>query len=176
MEARFPDSKRTYTHLKDMDICGADINVVHVNMAKEHLDVWEALIVRRKNPLAQAMAMGWGTSFLLVTRQLTLDDAVRRVCERIGIKGRAIVWEHAEPCMDVDKPNQLELLREDLAEQQRKSLAREKAAARRAKAAKPAKAVAKRSNGAKKTAAVKAVRPGLKTPAKLKTPSKAKIK
>jgi len=47
-----------------------------------------------------------------------LDDAIRRVCERIGIQGRAIVWPYAEPCMDIDKPNQLELLREDLAKQQ----------------------------------------------------------
>jgi len=126
MEARFPDSKRTFTHLKDMDVCGADMNVVHVNMAKEHLDVWEALIVRRKNPVSQAVVMGLVTSFLLVTRQLTLDDAVSRVCDRIGIKGRAIVWPYAEACMDVDKPHQLEMLRADLAKGQRKSVERSK--------------------------------------------------
>jgi GTP:adenosylcobinamide-phosphate guanylyltransferase len=119
MESRFPGSKRTYTHLKDMDVCGADMNVVHVRMASEHLDVWEALIVNRKNPVAQAMVMGWITSFLLVTRQLTLDNAVARVCQRIGIKGRAIVWPYAEPCMDVDKPHQLQLLRADLKSQQK---------------------------------------------------------
>jgi hypothetical protein len=177
MEARFPDSKRTYTHLKDMDVCGADINVTHVRMATEHLDMWESLIGSRKNPLKQAGIIGLGTLLALLTRRLTLEDALTRVCDRIGIKGRAIIWQHAEPCMDVDKPSQLELLREDLAEQQRKSLAREKAAARRAKAAKPAQPVAKRANGVKKTtAAVKAVKPRLKAPAKLKTPAKVKIK
>jgi hypothetical protein len=118
MEARFPGSKRTYTPLKDMKVCGADINVVHVNMAKEHLDVWESLIVNRKNPFKQAMTMGWGTFTLLALGRLTLDDAVQRVCERIGIEGRAILWPYAEPCMDIDKPSQLELLREDLARQQ----------------------------------------------------------
>ena len=118
MEARFPNSKRTYTPLKDMKVCGADMNVVHVNMAKEHLDVWESLIVNRKNPFKQAMIMGWGTFIPLALGRLTLDDAVRRVCDHIGIQGRAIVWPYAEPCMDVDKPNQLELLREDLTKQQ----------------------------------------------------------
>ena len=39
MEARFPDSKRTFTHLKDMDVCGADMNITHVRMATEHLDM-----------------------------------------------------------------------------------------------------------------------------------------
>ena len=118
MEARFPGSKRTYTHLKGMDVCGADINVTHVRMATEHLDMWESLIGSRKNPLKQASIIGFGTLLALFTRRLTLEDAVRRVCDRIGVKGRAIVWPYAEPCMDVDKPNQLELLREDLARQQ----------------------------------------------------------
>jgi molybdopterin-guanine dinucleotide biosynthesis protein A len=130
MEARFPNSKRTYTKLKDMEVCGADINISHVRMATEHLDMWEQLIGGRKSPLKQAGIIGFSTLFSLLTRQLTFDDAVARVCKRIGIKGRAILWPHAEACMDVDKPHQLELLREDLARQQR----REKAKAARARA------------------------------------------
>jgi len=118
MEARFPSSKRTYTHLKDMDVCGADVNITHVRMASEHLDMWESLIGSRKSPLKQASIIGFGTLLALFTRRLTLEDAVTRVGDRIGIKGRAIVWPYAEPCMDVDKPNQLELMREDLAWQQ----------------------------------------------------------
>jgi GTP:adenosylcobinamide-phosphate guanylyltransferase len=118
MEARFPGSKRTYTHLKDMDVCGADMNLTHVRMTTEHLDMWESLIGSRKSPLKQAGIIGFGTLFALFTRRLTLEDAVQRVSDRIGIKGRAIVWPYAEPCMDIDKPGQLELLREDLEKQQ----------------------------------------------------------
>ncbi len=117
MEKRYPDSKRTFTHLKDMDVCGADINMSHVRMATEHLDMWESLIGNRKSPLKQARIIGLGTLFALFTRRLTLNDAVQRVCNRIGIRGRAIVWPYAEACMDVDKPHQLELMREDLAKQ-----------------------------------------------------------
>ena len=121
MDKRFPNSKRTYTHLKDMDVCGADMNLTHVRMATEHLDMWEELIGNRKSPLKQARIIGLGTLLALFTRRLTLDDAIRRVCGRIGIQGRAIIWPYAEPCMDVDKPHQLELLREDLARQQSQS-------------------------------------------------------
>jgi GTP:adenosylcobinamide-phosphate guanylyltransferase len=139
MEARFPDSKRTFTHLKDMDVCGADINVTHVRMATEHLDMWESLIGSRKSPLRQASLIGFGTLFALFTRRLTLEDAVRRVCERLGVKGRAIVWPHAEPCMDVDKPSQLELLRADLARQQSEAASKPRKTVRKpaAKTAKP---------------------------------------
>jgi len=155
MEARFPGSKRTYTHLKDMDVCGADINLTHVRMATEHLDIWESLIGSRKSPLKQAGIIGFGTLFALFTRRLTLEDAVKRVCDRIGIKGRAMVWPYAEPCMDIDKPSQLELLREDLEKQQEQAAMKPKRVVKnttkKTAAPKPAtKAVKKTTSRAKK--------------------------
>ncbi len=123
MESRFPTSKRTYTKLKDMEVCGADINLIHVSMATEHLDTWEKLIGSRKSPLASAAVIGFDTLFQLFTRQFTLQGLVERASERIGIKGRVLIWDRAEPCMDVDKPHQLEIMREDLALQKKKEAA-----------------------------------------------------
>lgn len=119
MEARYPESRRTYTKLKDIELCGADINITRISAIKEHLDTWEALIGNRKSPMRQAGIIGLDTLFQLATRQFTLEALVERASQRIGIKGRAIVWERAEPCMDVDKPHQLELMRNDLSRQQR---------------------------------------------------------
>jgi hypothetical protein len=121
MEKRFPGSNRTYTKLKDIELCGADINISHVRMATEHLEMWESLIGSRKNPFKQAGIIGLGTLWKVFTKSLTLDELAATVSERIGIKGRAIVWSQAEPCMDVDKPHQLELLTEDLIKQQKKA-------------------------------------------------------
>jgi GTP:adenosylcobinamide-phosphate guanylyltransferase len=169
MEARFPDSRRTYTHLKDMDVCGADMNVTHVRMATEHLDMWESLIGTRKSPLKQASLIGFGTLFALFTRRLTLEDAVQRVCERIGVKGRAIVWPYAEPCMDVDKPSQLELVRADLERQQSQPVVMAKRTVKpkttRTSKPKPAAKTArvkKSTNGSKKASALKVSKTKLK--------------
>ncbi len=151
MEARYPSSNRTYTKLKDIELCGADVNIARIRIVKEHLDTWEALIGNRKSPLRQAAVIGFDTLFQLATRQFTLDALVERACQRIGIKGRAIVWDRAEPCMDVDKPHQLELMREDLARPQRKTV-------------KPA--VSKRGSGPSKPArkaSVPAKKAGVKT-------------
>jgi topoisomerase IA-like protein len=98
--------------------------------------MWEQLIGSRKSPLRQAGIIGWGTLFALFLRRLTLEDAVRRVSERIGIKGRAIVWSQAEPCMDVDKPHQLELLRDDLAKGQAKPATKRRTSTSKSKAVK----------------------------------------
>ena len=95
MEARFPTSNRTYTKLSDMEVCGADINVIHVNQVTQHLDTWEALIGNRKSPLRQAGVIGLDTLYQLWRRQFTLQELVERASERIGIKGRTIIWYRA---------------------------------------------------------------------------------
>jgi len=116
MEARYPGSNRTYTKIKGIELCGADMHIAHVSMAMDpdHLAMWEDLIGKRKSPLKQAATIGFGTLIRVATRSITLDELVVTVTKRIGITGRPIVWEHAEPGMDVDKPHQLELLREDM--------------------------------------------------------------
>jgi molybdopterin-guanine dinucleotide biosynthesis protein A len=150
MEARFPASRRTYTKLKDIEVCGADINVTHVRMATEHLDTWEQLIGNRKSPFRQAAIIGLDTAFKYLTRQFTLHELVERVCERIGIRGRAIIWDRAEPCMDVDKPHQLELMRDDFARRMRQTAAAVKKPASGKKAVK-AKPAGKKKTGKAKT-------------------------
>jgi GTP:adenosylcobinamide-phosphate guanylyltransferase len=173
MEARFSGSKRTYTKLKDIELCGADMHVSHVSMATEHLDLWEQLIGNRKNPLKQASIIGLGIFFQVFTRSITLDDLVIKVSNRIGIKGRAIQFPYAEPCMDVDKPHQLEMLREDLVKQQRKSAAKARGPAKTTASSKNAtskteKPASKGSSGAKKVAALAATRTLVKPKAKPK--------
>lgn len=119
MEKRYPGSNRTFTKLADMQVCGADIHIAHKNMATdpEHLAMWEKLIGKRKSPLKQATAIGISTLILLMMRRLTLEDAIQRVTKRLKITGQAIIWNHAEPAMDVDKPHQLEILRADMAQE-----------------------------------------------------------
>ena len=157
MEKRFPGSKRTYTKLKDIELCGADINITHVRMATEHLDMWESLIGSRKTPLKQAGTIGLGLLWQVFTRSITLDELAAKISKRIGIKGRAIIWPHAEPCMDVDKPHQLELLREDLAKQQKKEgVKKAKPANSKKPAAKSAKSKTAKPTNTKTTATIKA--------------------
>ena len=116
MEARYPGSNRTFTKLKDMELCGADIHIAHHTMTTdpEHLAIWDVLIGKRKQPMKQAATVGLWTLVLLLLGRLTLADAVKRASDKLGIRARALIWDHAEAAMDVDKPHQLELLRADL--------------------------------------------------------------
>jgi GTP:adenosylcobinamide-phosphate guanylyltransferase len=150
MEARFPDSKRTFTRLKDIELCGGDMHITHVRMAAaENLDLWEQLIGNRKSPLRQARIIGLDIFFQVGFHTITLSDLETKVVSRLArkvreMKGRAIRYPFAEPAMDVDKPHQFELLRADLAKQQRKAQPKRKSAPKKMKKASAVKKVAAR--------------------------------
>ena len=117
MEARYPSSRRTYTKIKGMQVCGADMNVVRTSVASMNTEIWEKLIASRKNPLKQAAIIGFDTLFLTLLGVISLDTAVTKATSRLHMTGQAIICPYAEVGMDVDKPNQLEIMRTDLAKQ-----------------------------------------------------------
>ena len=110
METRFPGSKRSFIRLKDMEVCGADMNMVRTSVVTGRDEFWDNLIAARKNPIKQASLIGFDTLFLLLMRRLTIKKMVQVVADRIGLKGRALICPYAEVGMDVDKPFQYEIL------------------------------------------------------------------
>jgi GTP:adenosylcobinamide-phosphate guanylyltransferase len=122
MEKRFPGSKRTWTKLKDMEVCGGDINVGSLKLLTEdETAIWEKITASRKNVLKQAALIGYDTAFLLLTGRLSLEKAEANIMDRLKITGKAIVCPYAEVGMDVDKPHQLEIMRADLKKRLRKA-------------------------------------------------------
>ncbi|MDX1600556.1 MAG: NTP transferase domain-containing protein [Anaerolineales bacterium] len=110
METRFPDARRSYVRLRDVEICGGDINMIHTRMEVD-TDIWDRLIGARKNALRQASVLGFDTLVLLLLRRLTLEQTLEKVAGRLSLKGRVHLSPHAEVAMDLDKPEHLEILR-----------------------------------------------------------------
>jgi hypothetical protein len=115
MEARYPGSRRTYIHLKGLQVCGGDMNAIRISLASGDNPLWERLIEARKSPLRLAALIGYDTLFLVLLRRLSVQEAELAVSRKMGFRGRAILCPYAEMGMDVDKPFQLEIMREDLA-------------------------------------------------------------
>jgi GTP:adenosylcobinamide-phosphate guanylyltransferase len=122
MEKRYPGCKRTWTHLKDLEVCGGDMNMGRVSLLlSEETDIWEKITDARKSPMKQAALVGFDTAFLLLTGQLSLEKAETNIMKRLNITGKAILCPYAEVGMDVDKLFQLEIMREDLKKRQKKA-------------------------------------------------------
>lgn len=113
MEARFPGSRRTYTRLRGMQVCGGDINVAHVRLVNNR-DFIEKLTTARKSPLKMASILGWEILGLFLTRQLTMEHASRLIGRNLGIAAHFTLCPYAEMGMDIDKPHQFGMLRDDL--------------------------------------------------------------
>ncbi len=116
MEARYPGSRRSYVKLRGAEVCGGDMNVLRARLVLSKVELWDRIVDSRKNAMKQAALIGFDTLLLVLLRLITLDQAVGRVCKRLGLKGRAIVCPYAEIGMDVDKPFQLEIMRADFAD------------------------------------------------------------
>lgn len=114
MESRFPGSRRSYVRLKDVEVCGGDVNIARTSKVMSEGGIWEQLIASRKNALKQAALLGFDTLFLLLFHAITLEGAIKKVTRRLNISGRALVCPYAEVGMDVDKPHQLEIVRADI--------------------------------------------------------------
>ena len=129
MEERYPGCRRTWTHLKGLEVCGADMNMGRLSLLlSDDTEIWRKITDARKSPVKQAMLVGFDTAFLLLTGQLTLEKAEENIMERLNITGKAILCPYAEIGMDVDKLFQLEIMREDLKIQLRKAARRSKKA------------------------------------------------
>jgi CTP:molybdopterin cytidylyltransferase MocA len=114
-ETRFPGSKRTFIRLKDISFSGANLFWFAGARAKGLADFWRGLEANRKNPLAMARAIGVFTALSYLSGSMTkarLEDTLRK---RTKVGVRLIPLPAAEAAIDVDKPQDLELVRKILA-------------------------------------------------------------
>lgn len=114
MEARFPGSRRTFTRLRNVAFCGGDIHLVQVRLLETSTDFWEAVAQARKAPWRVARLVGIGTLVKLLLRRLTLAEAEAAATRILGGPCCAVINPHAELGMDVDKPEQVAMLRREL--------------------------------------------------------------
>jgi CTP:molybdopterin cytidylyltransferase MocA len=113
MDRVFPGSRRSFTPLKGSEVCGGDLNGLRASVAGNEA-LWNELYATRKNAFKQASLLGFDLFLLAAFRRLTLEDAARLGSRRLGLKAHVTLCPYAEIGMDVDKPHQLEMVRQHL--------------------------------------------------------------
>ena len=114
MEARFPESRRSYIHLIEGDFAGGDVFLVRPGINASHRDLLQELASARKSVLRQARMVGLRIFLKLILRRLSLDEGVQRLSQVLNIRARVMPFPHPEVGMDVDKPFQLEIVRAEI--------------------------------------------------------------
>jgi CTP:molybdopterin cytidylyltransferase MocA len=115
LRQRFPESKRTWIHLRGESWSGANLFLFRTPQARRVADFWVRAERHRKRPWRLASAIGPGLLLRFLLRRLDLDAALARVGERIGarIEGLPLPWPEA--AIDVDRPSDLALAEQLLA-------------------------------------------------------------
>lgn len=110
MEGRFPSTRRTYGTLRDGTFTGGNLFVVDWTVLEREAPTAEALIRARKNPLKMAQTLGLGFLLGLVLGRLTIAQLEAHVSRKFRVTARAMVVPWPEIGIDVDKPEDLELV------------------------------------------------------------------
>lgn len=116
IEARFPEAKRTYLRFRDGAFSGANLFLFHTPNAARAANFWRRVESERKRPWRIARAFGFGTLLLFLARRLDLDAAMIRASNVIEARVQAVLMDIAEAAVDVDKIEDLELVRRILKE------------------------------------------------------------
>jgi CTP:molybdopterin cytidylyltransferase MocA len=114
-EARFPNSRRTFIRLKDIHFSGANLFWFAGARAKGLADFWRRLEAKRKNPAAMAREIGLFTALSYLAGQMTKDGLERTIRRKTKVEARLVPLQTPEAAIDVDKPEDLVLVRSILA-------------------------------------------------------------
>ena len=116
IEARFPETRRTYLRFHGEAYSGANLFLFRTPAARGAALFWQRVEGLRKRPWRIARAFGLRNLLRFVMRRLTLAEGFVRVSQVLGIRVEAIPLPQAEAAVDVDKLDDLLLVRKILAE------------------------------------------------------------
>ncbi len=116
VQAAAPQTKRTYLRFQDGRYSGCNLFLLRNENALKVVEVWRKVEALRKQPWKIAAMLG--PSFLIryLLNWLTLDQAVLKLGKLAGVKAAAVRAHDGLAAVDVDKPSDLDLVREIVGE------------------------------------------------------------
>ena len=113
---RYPETRRTYVRLRGKTVTGGNLIIARPSVLRRIEERAQQLIRHRKSPVQLARDVGPLLLLRLLTGQLSLAQAERRVSRVFGIQGRVVESPYPEIGLDVDKPHDLSVVLRALAE------------------------------------------------------------
>lgn len=114
----YPNNRRTYIKFRDSGYSGANLFAIVSEEGLEAVRFWRRVERERKRPWRMVRAFGWGNLLTYFLRRLTLDQAMVRASRVLGLRAAAVALPFAEAAIDVDKPADLELVEQILAQRE----------------------------------------------------------
>lgn len=110
IEQRFPKMRRTYARIREGSFTGGNIVLVDTKLFFTALPLLKRALELRKNPLALAQMIGFGTLLRVLLGQADIAGLEAKVSQIIGVPARALITPYAEVGVDIDKEEDLQWL------------------------------------------------------------------
>lgn len=109
--AALPDTHRTWLRFRDGEWSGCNLFLLRTPEAIEAVHFWETLEAERKHPARLLRRLGIGFALRYRLHRLTLDAALARVRALCGARVAVVQSRFGLAAVDVDKPDDLDLVR-----------------------------------------------------------------
>jgi GTP:adenosylcobinamide-phosphate guanylyltransferase len=117
IEADAPQTKRTYYRFAGQAWSGCNMFHLATPRAAAALELWRTVEVHRKQPWRVARLIGLTTLAHYLGGRLTIQDAVARLGASIGVRAAVVPSRFGLAAVDVDKPEDLDLIRRIVTDQ-----------------------------------------------------------
>lgn len=111
VEAAAPETRRTWLSLADGQWSGCNLFLLAQPGAARAVLAWREVEADRKRPWRIAGRLGLGTLWDYWRGRLTMAEAIVRLGDRIGVTAALVPATDGRAAIDVDKPDDLELVR-----------------------------------------------------------------
>jgi len=115
LEARFPNSRRTYSRYRDVEAAGGDMVIARLEVLDNNRALIDSLTKARKQPWRIAALVGPRLLIKFLFHRVTIADIEHAAGRIIGAPVKVILDGPPELAMDADKPFQVDILRADFA-------------------------------------------------------------
>ncbi len=110
----FPETERTYVRLKEGLVTGGNLALLRPGWFLKNRKRLEMFISYRKKPLKLIKILPFSLIIKYLFKKLSISDLERFLSKLMNLEARAIICELAELGIDVDKVNDLELVKKYL--------------------------------------------------------------
>jgi len=114
IDSRFPGTKRTYARLRDGVFTGGNVHLTKKETFLRNKEMGGRLFAERKSPFGLLRLLGIGFLVKYVFRRLTIASLEKKAGLLLAAKVKAVVTDHPELGIDVDKPEDLQIARDYL--------------------------------------------------------------
>ena len=111
VEAAAPGTRRTWLRFADGEWSGCNLFLLASPAAERAIAAWRQVEADRKRPWRIAGRLGLGTLWSYWRGNLTLADAIARLGDKLGVRAALVPAGDGRAAIDVDKPEDLALVR-----------------------------------------------------------------